>query len=812
MLRASFPVPEGVILTTTAFHLFLNANALDATCGPDVVATAPLPPDIRTQLRTAVERFGDAALAVRSSGIAEDLPDASFAGQYQTVLDVHGFEALSNAVRLCWASAFSERVTSYRATKGETQSEGMAILIQRLIHADAAGVAFSANPVTGDRQECVVNAVRGLGERLVSGQATPDEWVLREDDVVRRTTPEDAITADHAREVAELARRAETHFGVPQDIEWALHAGQLFLLQTRPITALPDSPLLPVPIPINPPSGFWERESAHFPDPLTPMIRSALLPIHERAIYRSMEENSILIDGVQFREIGGWLYQRVVPLGGKDQAPPPAWLMPLFIRLSPTMRRRIKGLVNVVRIDKLMQDVEQWYTAWKPDTIERIHHLKQVEVASLPDRQLVQHLDHVLAFIADCLHIHALVTAADFLVAELALTCQNLLGWDGSKSLKLLSGLSSQTIEPTARLSELVQHAQKHPGLRQLLDHIDQATPERLAAIDAGFAASFDRYLHNFGHRTLRWDLHEETLRERPELVLRMIRDQIARNYDLTAESAALEQHRAHLLAEARHSLSTRSADDKAKFERALLRATRAYPIREEHEYYLSNVPLALFRYALLEVGRRLTDQGNLDQPNDIFYLEYDEAKTAFLNGLDRKTTVIRRKGQHAWAKAHPGPAFYGEPPPPPPSMAAFPPEAQHVMRVMAWLIESLFASQFLQQRQTHPSEAALTGLAASPGQYTGPVRIIRSEAEFFKLRAGDVLVCPTTQPPWSVLFPSVGALVTDSGGILSHPAIIAREYHVPAVVATNNATNILHDGQVVTVDGNTGRVEVVKP
>jgi pyruvate,water dikinase len=140
--------------------------------------------------------------------------------------------------------------------------------------------------------------------------------------------------------------------------------------------------------------------------------------------------------------------------------------------------------------------------------------------------------------------------------------------------------------------------------------------------------------------------------------------------------------------------------------------------------------------------------QGKLNQPNDIFFLEYEEAKAAFQNGLNHKTIVIQRKGEQAWAKASPVPAFYGNPPPPPPSMASFPPEAQHAMQVMSWLTESLFASNFLHHTKTKTHDGFPQGLAASPGQYTGYVRIIRDESEFYKLLVGDVLVCPTTQPP----------------------------------------------------------------
>ena len=159
--------------------------------------------------------------------------------------------------------------------------------------------------------------------------------------------------------------------------------------------------------------------------------------------------------------------------------------------------------------------------------------------------------------------------------------------------------------------------------------------------------------------------------------------------------------------------------------------------------------------------------------------------------------------GERAWALAHPGPASYGTDPGPPPSMEALPAPARQAMKALLWGVECIVGPH-----RAGESDDGLRGLAASSGCYTGPVRIIRDEKEFGRIRAGDVLVCPTTSPVWSMLFPSIGALVTDTGGILSHPAIIAREYHVPAVVAARQATALLRDGETVTVDGTAGTVE----
>src|SRR5579863_5787806 len=199
LAQAGFPVPNGFVLTTDAFDHFLAANAFGPDISPEAVIAATLPIDVAEALLAAADALGDVSLAVRSSGTTEDLSGASFAGQYETVLDVRGGEVLVAAVQRVFASAFSHRVTVYHAAQGQHARGRMAVLVQCMVTADAAGVAFTANPVTGDRAETVISAVRGSGERLVSGQATPDEWIVSNQETMCRTTPEGAIDANQVQ-------------------------------------------------------------------------------------------------------------------------------------------------------------------------------------------------------------------------------------------------------------------------------------------------------------------------------------------------------------------------------------------------------------------------------------------------------------------------------------------------------------------------------------------------------------------------------------------------------------------------------------
>jgi pyruvate,water dikinase len=279
LLRAGFPVPEGVVV-------------------PD--GADPDPKEI-------LQVLGEVPVAVRSSAVAEDLADASFAGQYETILDVRGPDALRDAIRLVRASAVSARAEHYAAAHQLTGEGGIAVLVQRMLAPEAAGVAFTADPVTGRRDEAVITAARGLGERVVSGEAVGDEWLVRDGIADCRRSVEAAITREQALEIAALARRVESHFGgVPQDVEWAIERGRLYLLQARPMTALPDEVDWTPPEP-----GYWLRTfrlGEWLSDPMTPLFREWLLRLLEEGFLRGMRETTGTAIPFAYAAVNGWYY------------------------------------------------------------------------------------------------------------------------------------------------------------------------------------------------------------------------------------------------------------------------------------------------------------------------------------------------------------------------------------------------------------------------------------------------------------------------------------------------------------------------
>jgi rifampicin phosphotransferase len=791
------PVPDGVVVPT---HVF--ARALQAAREPPT-ARLEVPEDVLAALAEAVQPWGAVALAVRASAVDEDLADSSYAGLYTSVLHVRGAAALREAVARCWTSAFADRVTAYsRGMDGATQP-AMAVLVQPMVPATSAGVAFTANPVTGERDVVVIDAVPGLAERMVSGAVTPERWTVRAGRAGRDPGADDteALDAASALAVAGLARRVERLRGAPQDVEWALAAGDVVLLQARPVTALPEPSVRPAPVPVEVPPGYWNRESSHAPLPWTRLTHAVLqcrVPVFRAAV----AELGLLLDGVDIRDIGGLEYFRVVPLGGK--APPrlPGWAVPLAFRLVPSLRRRVRECVAAIRADVPMRHLHRWEREWRPELETRTAGLRDVDLGVLDDDALDAHLQAALTLFDDGFLIHfRLHLALAMVLGELGLACRELLGWDDHAWPRLVAGTSVRSTAPARALAELAAYVAARPRLRRLVE----APAADVMTRDTDFTARFTAYLHRYGCRVLSYELAEPALDERPELVLALLRDQLVTGYDAEARGRELAERRAAAVAEARAAVAGRDSATRQQFETALARAMEAYPVREDNEFYAVSAPGALVRRAVLEVGRRLTRRAQLPEPDAAFHLRPAELRASLRLGDDLRDLVALRAGERIWAMANPGPPSYGTPPPPPPPMTSLPVEARFANEAFLWLLDHILGTP------RDPSAEPLSGIAASPGTHTGPVRVIHDESEFDRLRAGDVLVCPTTSPVWSVLFPSVGALVTDTGGTLSHPAIIAREYAVPAVVATGDATTRLRDGQVVTVDGTAGTVRLLR-
>ena len=403
------PVPPGVVIPAGAIDL-----------------------DGRPPVATPVPSLGD-VVAVRSSAVAEDLADASFAGQYRTVLgvDARDADALGAAVAEVVASAGSANARSYAAGH-DAADAGMAVLIQHQVEARAAGVAFSADPVTGD-DVVVVSAVHGLGDALVSGEVTPEDWRIEPGDQARRSPGQLAVldVADLDR-VAQLTRRVADDLAVAVDIEWAIAAdGGLHLLQARPITALPRQPVLDLPT-----EGTWEKDTSHLCEPLTPIAETMWLPPMEAALQETAETYGLMIDGMDFRCLGGELYSHPRPPGGKEGAAPPWWLLGIVARLSPTLRRKLRTAREAVSTGVPERTIDRWYESWKPELTVRLGDLRAVDLEALDDAALRRHLDRLSELFADAHRIHFLLFVPYLMgIRPFVELADELLGWSTSEAL-----------------------------------------------------------------------------------------------------------------------------------------------------------------------------------------------------------------------------------------------------------------------------------------------------------------------------------------------------------------------------------------
>jgi pyruvate,water dikinase len=333
--------------------------------------------------------------------------------------------------------------------------------------------------------------------------------------------------------------------------------------------------------------------------------------------------------------------------------------------------------------------------------------------------------------------------------------------------------------------------------------------PALIASRGGETAAAYGEYVRKYAFRAIRYEVVEPNMDEQPELIAQLLQDQLRRPNDIRTETRQLRQEREDAKAAALAAL----ADDTAKqrFAELMSDAELVYPAREDNEFFTVSVPLALLRRAALEAGRRLRASGAVNDDSDVFYLTADELAESLqappASGAFTAPIVERRAALTA-AEASPPPASFGIEPPLPP-LDVLPPLPREAMEAMLYAREKIFQLPTADD-ETAAAPAEISGRPAARGTYTGPARLIMGEHEFDKLQPGDVLVCPITSPVWSVLFAKVGALVTDSGGVLSHPAIIAREYGIPAVVATRTGTSRLRDGQLVCVDGDAGIVRIL--
>ncbi len=853
MTQAGLPVPPGFCLTADAYYAFVQSTrvgddirrmlaGMKMDSPEDVENKAaqirqmliqqPVPVDIAAQALTAYRLLtqvleGETApaipVAVRSSATAEDLPSASFAGQQDTYLNVRGDDDLLDHVRQCWASLWTARAVTYRTKQGfDHMRVGLAVVVQAMIASEVSGILFTANPVNNRRDEAVVNASWGLGEAIVSGLVTPDTWVVRKRDqailsreIARkdlaieytgdRGTDEVPVPAERQNipsladaqltELVSLGGKIESHYGSPMDIEWGYLKDKVYVLQARAITTLQEPAVLPS-------TGEYDRSMflEIFPDALSPAILSVIEPLFQcmldytfktmgfkpppdvKAIgvfYNQPYFHREYIEAV-FQPLRPAVRERLVaqviqPFGKHESALKIDW-SPSFLRMMARL------LVFMVRFPPRLPGIVARYR-------QEVNAVAALPLDGMRDRAIVARMrELVFGTVSRLLNY-------DYLMIELIhITYQMLGAWlqryFGKESdeirAKLISGVTGNvTMETNKHLWDLAQAAKASPTVRAVLRGGGTDLRAKLEKTKEGqhFLAEFDRFLAEYGHREVRMDILYPTWVEDPTPVLAIVRQylDVPENQSPHRQQERLVKQREVLArtVQARLQQDLRGRLVLWPIFRTILRHTQAHTRERDTMHFEFTRVFPPFRRLLFALGRRWAAQGLITAPEDIFFLTLDEITQVAESPRRMHDTVAERRTQLASSKARRAPT--------------------KICDGVQVLPETPSAGDTV--------EGQWRGIAGSPGMVKGIARVIRGPEEFDKLQNGDILVAPLTNPVWTPLFAIAGGLVTEVGGILSHGAIVAREYGIPAVMAVPEATRALQDGQRLTVDGNQGIV-----
>jgi rifampicin phosphotransferase len=834
LAQVGLPVPGGFHVTTEAYRDFVSANRLQAQIlatvqNIDVADPAALeaasttisgfftrgtiPPAIEGAIRDAYLAIrllsmesqpstvsgssSSVSVAVRSSATAEDLPDASFAGQQETYLNIRGTGAVLESVKKCWASLWTARAIAYRLKQGIAPEDvALAVVVQELVFAEAAGVLFTVNPINGRRDEIVINAAWGLGEAVVGGMVTPDTLTVAKSTgrVIRREIAEkkvmtvrtefgtsevsvpdpqkkkSALTDAQAAQLAKVGAQIETLYGVPMDIEWTLDGGKFSVVQARPITNLPQPPLewpLPYPKTILARGSFAE----FVPEPISPLFATLAVPLARKATTEMMsgmgltEENSYV-----FVVLNDYVYV------GMRLTPKTTWQMikASLMMLGPVLINA-EQRVGLAR-EKLLATAQKWQVC---------------ESGRLTPTELLAGVREIFGMTAE---FYSMVQSGTI---PLSLGSEAIFGAYYKALVKrkgepetstFVFGSENHAIRSEKALFDLAMWAKEQPELADYLactpaGDISAAleTTPRLAALGE-FVARFDGYLRKYGHAIYDLDFAKPIPAETPAPLLETLKVYLTgKNNPHERQRQALERRK-----QAEEKIARRLDPLRRKYFLKLLKwAQDSAPLREN-----SIADLGLghpqIRRMLGEFGRRLTSGGAISCAGDIYWLEIQELEV--LAALLEKgeslpdfcTQVGSRKTK--WEAM------------------------RHIIPPNTLPEKTWMSKLYADNKQTGN---IIKGFGASAGKVTARACVMLGPEDFSKMQPGDVIVAGITTPAWTLLFARASGIVTDIGGPLSHSSIVAREYGIPAVLATGVGTRRIQDGQTITVDGTAGLVEL---
>ena len=772
-----------------------------------------VPDDLAAAITSSLTRLGgQAAYAVRSSATAEDLPTASFAGQQDTYLNVVGPAAILEHVRRCWASLFTERAVTYRLRNGfDHRKVHMAVVVQRMLFPRAAGILFTADPVTSNRKIVSIEASFGLGEALVAGLVNPDVYQVRDGEVVAKAVaakklavyaqpaggtqelaiePESqeqpALTDPQVVRLAQLGRLIEAHFGQPQDIEWCLAEDGFQIVQSRPITTL-------FPVPATGDQGNHVYVSVGHQQMMTDAMRPLGISMWQLTAARPMFE------------AGGRLFVDVTRMLG-SAASRTALLKGLGTS-DPLIGDALQAVLDRGDFIPALPDGSPGETVVgsEPASIETdaaivtgLIERSRAAIATLKrdiqDKSGPALADFILAniqelrrFMFDPQSLPAILAGmqASWQLNELV---QEWLGEKNAADPLTQSVPGNVTAEMGLALLDVADVIRPHPDVVAFLEHVkDETFLDELPALDGGreARAAIQAYLDKYGMRCVgEIDITRPRWSERPTALLPMILANV-KNAEPGAGERRFEQGLQQAAHKERELLARLRAlpdgEQKAEEAKRLIDRIRTFAGYREYPKYHMVSCYFVYKQALLNDADRLVQAGVLGDREDIFYLRFEEFRDVVAANQVDDELIRQRKD-----------AFTSY-------QALTPP------RVLTSDGEAVAGTY----RRTDVPAGALTGLPVSAGTAEGRARVILDMADA-DLEPGDILVTAYTDPSWTPAFVAINGLVTEVGGLMTHGAVIAREYGLPAVVGVEHATRLIRDGQRIRVHGTDGYIEIL--
>ncbi|OFW25513.1 MAG: hypothetical protein A3H97_00295 [Acidobacteria bacterium RIFCSPLOWO2_02_FULL_65_29] len=840
LLRNAFPVPPGFVVCADAYARFLEVldlgaelRQLDSAPPEEIVQRCAvirdrlekedLPRELADLIlaahgRLIANRGRPIVCAVRSSATAEDLGAASFAGQHGTYYYVDTAQLLKK-VRQCWGSLWSPEAVSYRATHGiDHASVAMAVVVQEMIASEVSGVSFTANPVSGSRDEVIIESSWGMGAAIVDGRVTPDSYVLERADLRVRTQRvadkrlmvaahleagqtarleevpnamrrRESLTPDLLRTVAQWSLKCESHFGKPQDVEWAICEGRFYLLQSRPITVMGRED---IGRDIKGKYVLFKPLVENFTDPFTPLAENLM--------------TLVPLIGMQF--IDGWMYvdveavRRLLPFKVSAEAladhiysiskDAPAWKVSISKLPALLAIGLMFFLVNAVlflRTRSLPDGALDSYRALceKLDADTSIGpadaNVRLLLLPKLGDPVGNMPLLINLAAVRFLSRMHILRRLVRRWAPDLRADAETLLGSgsDGVLSAEMGRGIWALAVE-----------ANRNACVRDMLlaQVPERALAElRLTTEAQDFLRSLDGFLAKNGHRAIKeWELRSPRWEENPAVVLGMVRNYLLIETEPSIHEKKAADARAELIGDLRARLQILPLERTFGLRLRLIlfaaeRVRYFLKMRENSRFYYI-MGIGVLRKKVLRIESELMRHGKLKCKDDIFFLRVNELaglQSGSLQWLDVEDRIRERRIEHIRLCKMGPPKTIGIEMP-----EKYAPATQH------------------------EGATLLQGQAASPGAYEGRARVILDPSIDVELKPGEVLVAPYTDPAWTPLFLTAGAAVVEVGSYLSHAGTVAREFGMPCVVDVGEATQKIRNGDRIAVDGNLGSVRIV--